>query len=61
VGVGVAGILAAPLLAVGLGQQQPVPTFRSGVDLVMVDVSVVAKSGVPVNDLAPGDFTVVVG
>jgi VWFA-related protein len=59
VGLGVAGVLAASLAAVGLGQQPPA-IFKSGVDLVMVDVSVVARSGVPVNDLAPGDFTVVV-
>jgi VWFA-related protein len=42
------------------GQQQPPPTFKSGVDLVVLDVSVVATSGVPVSDLAPGDFTVLV-
>jgi VWFA-related protein len=60
VALGVAVTLAVSLGAVGLGQQQPVPTFRSSVDLVVIDVSVVAKSGVPVNDLAPGDFTVVV-
>ncbi len=59
VSVGVAGVFAASLVAVGLGQQPPA-IFKSGVDLVMVDVSVVSKSGVPVNDLAPGDFTVVV-
>ncbi|HTM04677.1 MAG TPA: VWA domain-containing protein [Vicinamibacterales bacterium] len=34
------------------------PTFRSGVDLVTVDVGVVDPSGNPVNDLRPADFTV---
>ncbi len=52
-------MVAAGIVAM-LDGQQPPATFKSGVDLVVIDVSVVAKSGVPVNDLAPGDFTVVV-
>lgn len=32
------------------------PTFRSGVDLVTVDVTVLAADGSPVRDLGPGDF-----
>ncbi len=59
-GVTVIGLVVVGVAAAALPGQQPPPTFKSGVDLVMVDVSVVAKSGVPVNDLAPGDFTVVV-
>lgn len=34
------------------------PTFRSSVDLTMLDVSVVQSDGRPVGDLRPGDFTV---
>jgi len=34
------------------------PTFRTGVDLVAVDVSVVDKNGRPVDDLLPPDFAV---
>lgn len=59
-GVTVIGLVVVGVAAAALPGQQPPPTFKSGVDLVMVDVSVVAKSGVPVNDLAPSDFTVVV-
>jgi VWFA-related protein len=43
----------------GARQQQP-PRFRSGVDIVVIDVSVVDRKGMPVDDLGPGDFTVVV-
>jgi VWFA-related protein len=58
---------AAVLAAVGflcLGvafvrAQQP-PTFRSGVEVVLVDVTVVNRTGQPVGDLGPGDFTVTV-
>jgi VWFA-related protein len=38
--------------------QQPQPTFRSGVDLIRVDASIVDKSGQPVPDLKPEDFVV---
>src|SRR5688572_9966994 len=37
--------------------RQP-PTFRSGVELVTVDVNVVDRQGHPLRGLAPGDFTV---
>jgi VWFA-related protein len=48
---------ASPLaVAVTLGQQAP--TFKSGVELIVVDVTVVDKAGRPVSDLKPGDFTV---
>jgi VWFA-related protein len=42
------------------GPQQP-PTFRTGVELVSIDVSVVDRQGVPLPGLGPGDFTVTVG
>ncbi|TAK15054.1 MAG: VWA domain-containing protein [Acidobacteria bacterium] len=46
---GTAALAAAP-------QQQPQATFRSGVDLVAVDVSAVDRTGKPVDDLKPEDF-----
>src|SRR5512141_2016995 len=60
--------LAAALLTAALprlhAQQaagdQP-PSFRSGVELVMVDVGVIDRQGQPVRGLAAGDFTVTVG
>src|SRR5262245_33464134 len=38
------------------GQQQP--TFRSGVDLVRLDVQVVSDDGTPVADLTEDDFDI---
>ena len=47
-----------------LSAQQPAPrqapTFRTGVELVTVDVNVVDRQGVPVTGLTPADFTVTV-
>ncbi|HYN07440.1 MAG TPA: VWA domain-containing protein [Vicinamibacterales bacterium] len=37
--------------------QQRTPTFRTGVDLVAVDVSVVDRNGRPVDNLRPAEFT----
>jgi len=50
------------LLALSRAQdpQQPRTTFKSTVDLVPVDVSVIDKNGRPVADLAPDDFTLAV-
>ncbi len=42
------------------GQGQP-PTFRSGVELVSIDVSVLDRQGLPLRDLTPADFVVTVG
>ena len=42
------------------GDNQPIqgPTFRTGVDLVTVDVAVVDRNGHPVEDLGAAEFTV---
>jgi VWFA-related protein len=53
-------ILATVAGAHGTGQdpqQAPRPTFRSSVDLVPVDVSVLDRTGRPVSDLSAEDFT----
>ena len=57
-----AGALTCCALA-GLvaGQPQQTPVFRSGVDLVTVDVLVLDKSGKPVTDLKLADFTITAG
>jgi VWFA-related protein len=53
-----AGPLVTLTLLLALQAQ---PTFRAGVDLVVVDVVVVTQNGVPVTDLSAGDFTVTAG
>jgi VWFA-related protein len=55
-----AGLLATAVAAGLAAQQQPLPTFKSGVEVVRIDVSVVDKTGRPVGDLTPSDFTVTV-
>ncbi len=52
--------MACAVLADVGAQQQPPLVFRSGVDVVRIDVSVVDRTGQPVGNLAPGDFTVTV-
>jgi VWFA-related protein len=47
---------AATVLAVSQAPEQP--TFRGGLDVVQVDVSVLDKKRVPVRDLTAADFTV---
>jgi VWFA-related protein len=49
--------LAAAAVHAGVAQQQP-PTFRSRVDLVELDVSVLDASHRPIRGLTRGDFTV---
>ena len=58
-----------PLVIVGAGtllaaQQQvpePPPAFRTGVELVTVDVRVLDRQSQPISGLGTGDFTVTVG
>jgi VWFA-related protein len=50
-GLAVSRLTAAP-------EEQTPPTFRSGVDLVAVDVQVVDKDGTPIPSLKPSDFDV---
>src|SRR5580765_6700246 len=38
--------------------QQPTPTFRAGIDVVQLDVSVLDKNRRPIKGLTAGDFTV---
>ena len=47
--------LAAPLVAQGNAQ---FPTFRAGIDVVLVDARVVDKDGRPVTGLTAEDFEV---
>src|SRR6188508_1637673 len=53
-------LCAVAALALVAAQERPIqgPTFRTGVDLVAVDVSVVDRNGKPVDDLLPPDFVV---
>lgn len=62
-------VTPATLLAIGLcalgamaaGQEQPPPqqpTFRTGVNLVRVDVSVTDRAGAAIGDLQPSDFEI---
>ncbi len=39
------------------GEEQPVPVFRTAVDLVAVDAAVVTRDGQPVRGLTPEDFS----
>src|SRR5215831_2386496 len=64
------GILALAVTAAALGpggpsalsaqqpQAQQVPSFRSGVEVVTIDVTVVDKQGQPQRGLNPSDFIV---
>ena len=52
--------LSLAMLAAGQEPQPPRATFKSAVDVVPVDVSVVDKDGRPVPDLSAQDFTLLV-
>jgi len=54
-----ATIAAGPVLTAGQEPQRPV--FRSGIDLVAVDVVVIDRDGRPVPNLAADDFAIEVG
>jgi VWFA-related protein len=60
-GIGCIGCITTILGATLLAQQPPQPpTFRSGVDIVQVDVSVLDKDRRPVRGLTAADFSVTV-
>ncbi|MEO6237901.1 MAG: VWA domain-containing protein [Vicinamibacterales bacterium] len=48
--------LAFALIGAGVPQDRQLPTFRTGIDLVQVDVVVVDKNGNPVTGLKDADF-----
>ncbi len=50
----------APLLSAQQAPAEPPPQFRSGVEVVNVDVSVLDKQGLPIRGLSASDFTVTV-
>ncbi len=50
-----------PLLLAQQAGPKQTPTFRSGVELVTVDVNVVDRQGQPLRGLQPSDFVVTVG
>jgi VWFA-related protein len=57
------GVLSTPVVALGLAavlaaRQGPAPTFRAGVELIQLDVSVLDKGRHPVHGLSAADFTV---
>ena len=54
----VAGVVVAQEPAAPSPQPQPTPTFRTGVNLVRVDVTVTGKGDAPVTDLRAEDFSV---
>ena len=56
---GMVMLAALPAAAQPAANQDP-PRFRSGVDVVPVDVTVVDGQGRPVRDLAPSDFKVLI-
>jgi VWFA-related protein len=59
--VGTIAIVAVCLVAAGASRQnrlQPVPRFRTAVDLVVLDVSVLDRNRVPVRGLTAADFTI---
>ena len=58
----VPSLLASLGACVVVAAQEPQrPTFRTGIDLLTLDVAIVDTRGVPVSNLQAGDFTVTVG
>jgi VWFA-related protein len=58
--VSLTACLVATAVAVALARPQQSPVFRSGVDLVTVDATVVDGDGRPIVGLGPDDFTLTV-
>jgi VWFA-related protein len=61
--IGVVMLGAATLCGAGQqpqGPQKPTPTFRSGLDVIAVDVQVVDRDGAPVSGLGPDKFDVTI-
>ena len=50
-------VLAVLVSAATVGSQQA-PTFRAGIDVVVVDATVVARDGTPLEGLKPDQFEV---
>ena len=53
-----AGWITAALLTSLMGQQQPPPTFRSGIDVIQLDVAVLDKDRKPLRGLTAADFSI---
>ena len=59
----VVGVLAAATLSAGQQQdatQKPPTTFRSGLDVIAIDVQVIDRNGMPVSGLGPDKFEVTI-
>src|SRR6476659_4115144 len=54
----VAWLVAVPATAWAGGQASQPPRFRTGVDLIAVDVQVIDRDGHPIADLGPEKFEV---
>ena len=52
--------IASVIAALGMLSAQQTPSFKSGVDLLTLEATVLDRAGAPVRDLGPGDFTVTV-
>ena len=50
--------IATAIGAASLAAQAPQPTFHSGIELIVVEASVLDRDGRPVGDLAQGDFDI---
>ncbi len=58
VGICVTAVIASALVSAQTSQEQP--TFRSGVEIIEIDVSVIDGRGRQIADLTPDEFTVTV-
>src|SRR6185503_1964819 len=50
--------LATTALGASVASQQPPPSFRAGVDLIMIDVQITPAAKAPLRDLTPADFSI---